>query len=434
MRVAVYTLGCKVNQFESAAIAEDFRAAGAEIVSYREEADIYIVNTCAVTSRAAYQSRQKLRSIRRARKDARIVATGCHVQTESQEILDSVPGQLCLIGNDQKARLPELAMREDDCLEFYVGNIGSVKTIAPFRVTHTMDRTRAYLRIQDGCSSFCSYCIVPFARGRTRSVPPGEVLDQVRIMADTGVREIVVSGIHVGQYGADLPDGPPLLILLERLCSAFPDIRFRLSSIEPTEVTEDMISWAAATPNFCPHWHIPLQSGSNTVLSRMNRHYSASFYGKLITSVRAAMPHAAIGTDVLAGFPGEDEKAFRETVDLLTGLPVTYCHVFPYSSRPGTMASFMPNRVSKKEKTGRIKVIQKLGEKKKQAFFHNQKGTVHRCLVEQIDRNTGMWRGHSANYIPVLLKDSPTTENFRNRLVTVKITEVRQGHVLGKVL
>jgi len=434
MRVALYTLGCKVNQFETAALAEGFVSRGADIVNYTRKADIYVVNTCTVTSRAAYQSRQILRRLRRSRKKSRVIATGCYVQVGAQEILDAVPGQVCLVGNDQKAQLVDLALGFEDGLEFYVGNISRVTAIAPFTVRRQPGRTRAFVRIQDGCDSFCTYCIVPYARGRSRSLAPELVEKQVKTMVLEGIKEIVLTGIHIGMYGKDLPEKTSLPDLLKRLCAAFPRLRFRLSSIEPSELTPDMISWARSTPNFCPHWHIPLQSGSDGILKLMNRRYTASYYRDLIMELRTAMPEAAIGADVLVGFPGEDEPAFRKTMELISELPITYVHAFPFSPRPGTVAAAMNDNVPKKEKARRGRAVRDLGNEKKQAFYRSNVDKIFECLVERQDRETGLWRGLTPNYIPVLIETGRYQPDLKNQVLPVRITKTGKGMALGTLL
>ena len=431
MRVALYTLGCKVNQFETAALAEGFISRGADIVNYTQEADIYVVNTCTVTSRAAYQSRQILRRLRRSQKKSRIIATGCYVQVGAQEILEAVPGRVCLVGNDQKAQLVDLAFEMEDGLEFYVGSITRVTTIAPFTVKRQLGRTRAFVRIQDGCNSFCTYCIVPYARGRSKSLAPELVEKQVKIMVREGIKEVVLTGIHIGMYGEDLLEKTSLLDLLKRLCAAFPKLRFRLSSIEPSELTPNMISWASSTPNFCPHWHIPLQSGSDSILKRMNRHYTSSHYRNLIMELRAAMPEAAIGADVLAGFPGEDEPAFEKTMELISELPITYVHAFPFSSRSGTVAAAMNDMVPKKEKARRGRAVRNLGNEKKQAFYRSQVGKIFECLVEQQDKETGLWKGLTPNYIPVLIETGRERADLKNQILPVRITKAEKGMAFG---
>ncbi|MGQ9499003.1 MAG: tRNA (N(6)-L-threonylcarbamoyladenosine(37)-C(2))-methylthiotransferase MtaB [Dissulfurimicrobium sp.] len=430
MRIGIYTLGCKVNQFESASIAESLEEKGAQIVSFHESADLYIINTCAVTAKAASQSRQALRRARRTNPEARLIATGCYVQIGVQELMDTMPRTLCLVGNDQKYAIPDIALKDLGCLEVYVGDISRVKEIAPFFIKTPFERTRAFVRIQDGCNAFCSYCIVPYTRGRSRSLEPVSVYKQVAVLARSGVKEMVLTGIHIGLYGRDLSVGTTLLGLLQELCRQFPDIRFRLSSIEPTEVNDEMISWAASTPNFCHHWHISLQSGSSKVLAAMNRHYSPERFARLIMDIKTLMPDAAIGTDILVGFPVEDETEFLKTLSLLEELPITYVHAFPFSKRPGTLASAMKDIVTHEEKARRIGMVRALGEKKRRQFWTSQLGKTFNCLIEQKTGSDGLWHGFTENYIPVSIKNE-TQEGLRNMLLPVRLEKIAGGKVIA---
>lgn len=434
MRVAITTLGCKVNQYESDAISEGFRAIGAEIVPYASKADIYVVNTCAVTAKAAAQSRQTLRRARRnGGGNTVIVATGCLVQTTPQEVLETMDWDVCLVGNDQKDRLPELIGTGNGCLEFYVGDVARLAEIQRFRLTKPLERTRAFLKVQDGCNAFCSYCIVPYARGRSRSLPLPQAIDQVRTFAENGIREVVVTGIHVGMYGADLAGSPDLAGLLAALCKNFPDVRFRLSSIEPTELTPELLSLAASAPNFCKHFHIPLQSGSDRILLSMNRTYTAGAYGELVHRVHGILPDAAIGADVLTGFPGEDRAAFEETRRLVESLPLSYVHAFPFSKRPHTLAAARGETVTAPEKAERVRAIREIGERKRKAFYLSQIGKVLECLVERKEPGPGLVRGTTSNYLSVLVKLPGKTGTWpsQNTMVAVKIKDVRDGVPTG---
>ena len=432
MRIALYTLGCKVNQFETQAISHEFAALGNEIVSWREDADLYLVNTCAVTAKAAAQSRQMIRRFRRDHPEARIVATGCHVQTAASEIMHAAGGRVCLAGNDQKHRIVEIASGSEECLEMYVGDIFRVKDIAPFIIHSPEHRTRAFVRIQDGCEAFCSYCIVPFARGRSRSMPPEQVHEQVALLAEEGVREIVITGIHVGLYGRDLDGNISLTRVLKSLCSRFPGLRFRLSSIDPSEITDEMIEWSANTENFCSHWHLPLQSGSDLVLQAMNRRYTSAEFRAAFEKLWNAMPHAAFGIDVMTGFPGESHDEFLSTVRFLEMLPVTYLHVFPYSPRPHTVAAALGGHVSKKRKVERAAMLRKLGSRKRMEFYRKNLGTVRDLLIERRDSNSGMWYGVTDNYISTMLAGSEGQEGLENSVVTVKLSEIRDRVVMAE--
>ncbi len=434
MRIAIYTLGCKVNQYESQAIAAQLENRGAEIVLPRQEADCYIVNTCAVTAKAGYQSCQALRRFKRRHPQAKMVATGCLVQVEANYILEHLAFPVCMVGNDQKHRFGELFSENRDCISIYAGDITRLRSPVPLFVPEPMGRNRAYLKVQDGCNNFCSYCVVPFARGRSRSLPPERVLEQMEAYRQAGVREVIVTGIHVGAYGRDLD--PPLDIfhLLRMLCDRFPEIRFRLSSIEPTECSPEMLLWAASTENFCPHWHIPLQSGSTAVLRRMNRRYGPQEFMELTTKIRDAMPRAAIGTDVLVGFPGEGEKEFSETLALLQRAPITYLHAFPFSSRPGTLAAAMEETVTKREKSRRVAALVELGTKKKLAFARSMVGGHALLLVERWDKKRRAWTGHTENYLQVEIETDDRAMLHPNQLVQVAITDVEITSARGSRL
>ncbi len=432
MRIALYTLGCKVNQFESQAIGEQFASRGHEIVPWREDAHIYVVNTCAVTSRAAAQSRQMIRRFRREHPEAKIIATGCHVQTDASKLMKAAGGSICLAGNDQKHRIVSLSLGSEECLEMYVGDIFSLRRIAPFMIHSPDERTRAFVRIQDGCQSFCSYCIVPFARGRSRSMPPDQVHEQVAILASEGIREVVITGIHVGLYGQDLEQKTSLTSVLQSLCNEFPHVRFRLSSIDPSEIPDEMIEWAGSTENFCPHWHLPLQSGSDPILQAMNRKYDTHAFCSVVEKLRSAMPHAAIGIDIMTGFPGEGPDEFNATLRLVETLPVTYLHVFPYSRRPETVAAAMNGHVSKGQKTERARVLRQVGTRKKMEFYERNIGTVRRLLLEKRDRDSGMWCGMTENYISTVLAGSEQETGLQNCMMNVRLSAVSNGIVIAE--
>ncbi len=429
MQVAVCTLGCKVNQFESWAMEADFSRLGCSTVSWKEKADIYVVNTCTVTSRAAYQSRQLIRRLIRQRPEARIIATGCHVQTDATAVLESAGPGICLAGNQMKPVLARTVLDHGDCTGIFVPDISLAEKIGEqFLDRPPKQRTRAYLRIQDGCNAFCSYCIVPYARGPSRSLEPDWVMKQVEVFSQAGIREVVITGIHVGFYGRDLSGKTDICRLLQKLCSRFPDIFFRLSSIEPTELSEELIAWAAETENFCPHFHIPLQSGSDRVLSAMNRNYTGSFFRQLLEFIRESIPDCCIGTDVMTGFPVEQEEDFENTAALVSDAPVSYVHAFPYSPRPGTVAAAMPPQCSGPEARERARIIRQIGQKKKIGFFHRFLGKKLDVLVEGRNRKNGLLKGHTPNYIPVLISSS---RDLRNVRVVVEAERAEPGGILG---
>ena len=431
-KIAITTLGCKINQFESASFKSSFEARGCLIVPFGQAADVVIINTCTVTGKAGAQSRQCIRKAVRTCPDAKIVITGCHAQMAAQELLEMEElrdNLLCIVGNGNKDLLVETALQEEVCdLSMLMGKISRKTDICNLPVRHFNDRTRAFLRVQDGCNSYCTYCIVPYTRGPSRSLPMAEVLAQTEIFAAAGHREIVVTGIHVGMYGKDLKEGKDIAALMEDLCRATPEIRYRLSSIEPLEIHPKLLSLMVRHQNFMPHLHIPLQSGDDEVLGRMNRRYKTRQFAEVIGLCRTSLPDAAIGIDVLVGFPGETEEHFANTQAFLEGLDCTYLHVFPYSKRPGTLASTFKGQVSRAIKEERVSRIRALGERKKARFYRNHVGTKRPVLVEGKRDRQGLLKGFTDNYIPVSF---PGDDNLINTIVTVELTGMRDTNVFG---
>jgi threonylcarbamoyladenosine tRNA methylthiotransferase MtaB len=433
IKVALTTLGCKVNQFESASFLSGLEERSAEIVPFSHKADVYIINTCAVTGKAGGQSRQMIRRALKTNSKARLIVTGCYAQVATQKVLEIGDWSVCIVGNGYKHRLVDIALSEKHCdLEMHMGDIGSKKEICPLPVRHFPEgRTRAFLKIQDGCNNFCSYCIVPYARGRSRSLPVDAALQQISVFTANGYREIVLTGIHVGMYGLDLSPHTRLLDFIDLATASYPAIRFRLSSLEPGEVQDEILALMAARPNFMPHFHIPLQSGDDRILQEMNRRYQADDFTRLIGRIREKIPSAAIGVDVLVGFPGEDDAAFNNTCSLLAGLPVTYLHVFPYSKRPGTVAAGMANQISGTIKEERAARLRLRSDQKKAEFYRQHLGSTQRVLAENKNNRYRLMRGFTENYIPVLF---PAQENMSNQIVDVFLDRLEDGIVFGRTV
>lgn len=428
-KIAITTLGCKVNQYESASFASSFTEAGCQLVPFSSKADVYVINTCSVTGKAGQQSRQLIRRAMKTNPEARLIVTGCYAQMASQKILEITDNPLCIVGNGNKDLLVGAALAETTCeLSMLTGDIGRKKEVARLPVRRFSGRTRAYLRIQDGCNNFCSYCIVPYTRGRSRSVPYGEVLNQTAVFAEEGYREIVITGINVGKYGQDLADSHTVFSLIADLCRNFPAIRFRLSSIEPTEVNNHLLDLLAGQKNFMPHLHIPLQSGDNTILARMNRRYAAEDFAKVVERIHAALPSAAIGCDVLCGFPGETDSFFDNTYRLLAGLPITYLHVFPYSKRPGTLAANMTQQVVKIVKDARVKRLRTLSREKKIRFHEKHLGTLQQVLVERYNTKNRLLQGFSENYLAVRFEGN---SRLVGKIVPVRMQALQDEALFG---
>jgi len=422
-RVAITTLGCKTNQFESAAMTEKFEQSGYRIVPFSSEADIYIINSCTVTARTDAETRRLIRRARRLNPQARIVATGCYAQVAPGE-LEQLPELDSVVGNREKQDIVALA----ESGESRISDISTEREAGPLRLESFAEHTRAFLQAQNGCNSFCSYCIVPYARGRSRSVPLEDVLQGVRDLAANGYQEVVLTGIHLGAYGLDLTPPTSLTELVRRIDAGQLVKRLRIGSVEPNEVTDELLELMADSKTICPHLHLPLQSGSDTVLKRMGRHYTSDFFRTLVAKIHTHLPEAFIGADVIAGFPGESEEEFADTLQLINELPFSDLHVFPYSKRSGTKAADMPGQVPPDRIKNRAENLRHLAEQKKQHFLQQQVGRELNVLVQGYDAKTRRCRGLAENYVTVLCAG---TQDMKNTLRQICINEIDNGMALG---
>lgn len=431
-KVAITTLGCKVNQCESAGIAEAMAARGIMLVPFEAEADCYIVNTCTVTGRTDDQSRRLIRRAIRRNPAAAILATGCYAQRAPEEIA-RIPGVRIVAGNAEKSRLPELLeeLAGGKGPRVRIGQIHGEKGFFPLGTAAIPGHTRAFLKIQDGCDAFCSYCIVPRVRGESRSLRPTEIEYGIASLAGRGFHEVVLSGIHLGAYGRDLFPATDLTAVVRRIVEERPIERLRLSSIEPREITDELLSLIGPPGIVCRHLHIPLQSGDDGILASMNRNYNAAFFRDLILNVAATIPGIAIGIDVMVGFPGETEAAFASTTRLIEELPLAYLHVFPFSRRPGTPAAAMTGQVPEADKKQRVERLRTLGADKRRTFADTFIGAPLAVLIEgKMDKRTGCFTGFSDNYIPVVCRGAADA----NRIVDVLPGSFRDGRLLAEVL
>jgi threonylcarbamoyladenosine tRNA methylthiotransferase MtaB len=427
----ITTLGCKVNQYETDAMAQQLKDSDWVPASSEDKADLCIINTCTVTQKASMQSRQAVRQAIRSNPEARIVVTGCYAQTEPDEIL-KIDGVHTVIGHGDKHKIPEIVrsspMENHRRPTLLRRNISSECDFKQVPVTVFGERTRPFLKIQDGCNTFCTYCIVPYARGRSRSMAPEKVLEHISHLKHAGYHEIVLTGVHLGAYGLDLSPKYHLAELLSRIYESNPIHRVRLSSIEPHELTKDILTLVAETDAFCNHLHIPLQSGDDFILKKMHRPYTRSLLRDLIVKTNSLIPDAAIGVDVLIGFPGETEKAFENTYSLIEELPVTYLHVFPFSVRKGTPAGKYPQQVDSKTIKARCEKMRTLGNQKKQAFYKKFIGKKVKILIEsKRDESTGLLKGITSNYIPVRVNGG---DNWVNTIVPVRIDRVDKNQTV----
>lgn len=428
------TLGCRVNQYETESIEAGLRFSGWEPAKTGQPAALYIINTCTVTAKAAMQSRQAVRHAIRENPEAAIVATGCYVQADP-EVFSEIPGVHWIIGNTDKHRIAEIIADgppiPDNAPQICRQRIRGMTRLPETALPAAGSRARPYLKIQDGCDDFCSYCIVPHTRGPSRSLPPETALSSIRQLARQGAKEVVLTGIHLGRYGMDLTPQTSLCRLLRQIDAEAAVHRVRLSSIEPGELTPEIIQMAGENARICPHFHIPLQSGDAGILQKMKRPYSPSLFSELVRRIHENLPHAAVGVDVMAGFPGEDETAFSNTYNLLASLPITYLHVFPFSPRPPTPASRAAGQVPAPVVKERCARLRSLSRTKRSEFNQRQIGSQTEVILEdRRDKETGYLKGMSANYLTVLT-DAP--DHNKNTRISCRLTgPMLAGGIVGQ--
>jgi threonylcarbamoyladenosine tRNA methylthiotransferase MtaB len=427
----IITLGCKVNQYESAYLNAALSEAGMVPAGPGEPCDVALIHTCIVTRRAAHQSRQQIRKAIRENPDGVIGAVGCYPQVFPEEIT-GIQGITLMAGNRAKSKLPDTIRA---CLETrekasVVEPFSGETPFEPMPLESFPGRTRAYLKIQDGCESYCSYCIVPYARGPCRSLAPDRVLAGLGALSESGYLEVVLTGIHLGKYGEDLSPKWDLVRLLRAIGKAgFPG-RIRLSSLEPQEIHDALIELMAGEDWLCRHVHIPLQSGDDGVLKRMNRQYRAGSFARLVERIYSMDPVTAIGVDVMAGFPGEGPEAHGNSLSLVRDLPVSYLHVFPYSPRPGTPAAGYRPQLQPELIKKRAGELRTLGRKKRAAFYASCVGRTFQVLCQGWESvKEQRVRSVSDNYLPVFFRSE---ERLENVLVPVRIEGASQGEVFGR--
>ena len=422
-----------MNQYESAFIEESLGRAGWHRAADGSSADVLVVNTCIVTQKGAHQSRQAIRKAIRENPGSFVAAIGCYGQVFPEE-LESIEGLGLIANNRVKAQIPQLLIERSSRNE-------RILALPPFEPETPFDpldiknfpgRTRAYLKIQDGCRSFCTYCIVPYARGPYRSLKPEKVINALEKFAEQGYREVVLTGIHLGKYGVDLPDPMDLERLLEMVGKEGLPLRLRLSSLEPQELNMTIIEMAVSEHWLCPHFHIPLQSGDDQTLKRMNRNYTAKEFAEKIETIHAAMPQGAIGVDIMAGFPGEDNVAHANGVSLLRDLPVSYLHVFPFSPRKGTPAWNFKDKVDIDTIKQRASELRALGQKKRTLFYESCRGHIFDVLVEgPYAKDGALMTGAGENYLPFVF---PGNDRLQGNLVQMKATQIKGDKVRGEKL
>ena len=419
-KAALHNLGCKVNAYETEAMQEMLEQNGYEIVPFAEGADVYVINTCTVTNMADRKSRQMLHRARKMNPNAVVVAAGCYVQAQGAKADDCID---IIIGNNKKKDLiaildEHFAKIEEKEPQVELIDIAHTHEYEEMRVSRQAEHTRANVKVQDGCNQFCSYCIIPYARGRVRSRKMEDVLAEVHTLASNGYQEIVLTGIHLSSYGIDT--GENLLELIRVVHQVEGILRIRLGSLEPRIITREFAEGIAALPKMCPHFHLSLQSGCNATLKRMNRRYTAEEYYEKCELLREVFDHPALTTDVIVGFPGETEEEFQESKAFLEKVNFYETHIFKYSRRQGTKAAEMKDQVPEPVKTERSNQLIALGKVNKKAFEDRLIGqTVEVLMEEEIQRDSETWQiGHTREYVKVGRK---TEENLANQLINVEI-------------
>ena len=429
MKIAFYTLGCKVNQYETQALEQLVTQRGHSLVPFEEAADAYVINTCTVTAVSDKKSRQVIRRARKAAPDAVIAVCGCYPQTHPDDVeklgVDLISGTgdrtgfVDLLEREWSDRQPITAL--DDAFQR--------RTFEPLPAGGLEGRTRAMLKMEDGCVNFCSYCIIPYARGRVRSLPLADCVRQARELEAAGYREIVLTGIEISSWGQDLEGKPELIEAIEAICQGLsPDTRVRLGSLEPRTITPDFCRRAAALPNLCPHFHLSMQSGCDTVLARMNRKYDSNRYYESVKFLHEAYDRPAITTDLIVGFPGETEEEFQQTLDFIQKCAFSAMHIFPYSKRPGTPAAKLPGQVLNAVKEERAHRAAQIARTMQDAYLDSWVGETVPVLFEE--ERDGLWRGHTTRYCEVTVQSA---QPLHNQLRQVRLTG-RDGGALQGVL
>ena len=429
MKIAFYTLGCKVNQYETQALEQLVTQRGHSLVPFEEAADAYVINTCTVTAVSDKKSRQVIRRARKSAPDAVIAVCGCYPQTHPDDVeklgVDLISGTgdrtgfVDLLEREWSDRQPITAL--DDAFQR--------RTFEPLPAGGLEGRTRAMLKMEDGCVNFCSYCIIPYARGRVRSLPLADCVRQARELEAAGYREIVLTGIEISSWGQDLEGKPELMEAIEAICQGLsPDTRVRLGSLEPRTITPDFCRRAAALPNLCPHFHLSMQSGCDTVLARMNRKYDSNRYYESVKFLHEVYDRPAITTDLIVGFPGETEEEFQQTLDFIQKCAFSAMHIFPYSKRPGTPAAKLPGQVLNAVKEERAHRAAQIARTMQDAYLDSWVGETVPVLFEE--ERDGLWRGHTTRYCEVTVQSA---QPLHNQLRQVRLTG-RDGGALQGVL
>lgn len=428
--VAFLTLGCKVNTYESEAMIKEFTSAGYQLVDFKEKADVYVINTCTVTNTGDSKSRQMIRKAIRMNSQAIVCVVGCYSQIASEEVR-SIEGVSIVLGTQYRNQIVDLVQEYErtGCQIVKVADVMHLKTFEDLDIDHFTKNTRAFLKIQDGCNNFCTYCIIPYARGRVRSRDKDSVLKQAQLLVDHGFFEIVLTGIHTAGYGADFEDYSFYDLLVDLTTKVKGLKRLRISSIEMSQVTHEIIDLIANSPIVVDHLHIPIQSGCDATLKRMNRHYTTQEFSEKLIELKTKLPTLSVTTDVIVGFPGETEEEFLQTYQWIEQMHFNQLHVFPYSKRKGTPAAKMKDQIDGKVKHERVKRLMELSDRLKREFASWQIGHVLEVLIEE--RQGQYMVGHASNYLKVHV-DLP--DSSIGQIYQVKIEAQDGDELIGSVL
>jgi len=426
-KAASFALGCKVNQYESEAIAELFQEKGYEIVDIDDVADVYVINTCTVTNFGDKKSRQLIRKVKRQNENAIVCVVGCYAQTAPQELM-KVEGVNLVLGTKDRAQIVEMVenYKVENGVESHVSDIMKERLFEPLSIQKLANRTRAYLKIQDGCSQYCSYCIIPYARGPIRSRDPQDVIAEVKRLAENGFREVVLTGIHVASYGKDRKD-TSLIEILRQVHEVEGIDRIRFSSIEPNVVTEEFAQAIADMPKVCDHFHLSLQSGCDKTLKEMNRKYDTEKYRQAAATLRKYLPEVALTTDIIAGFPGETEEDFQASYDFAKEIGFAKIHAFPYSPKKGTPAAARKDQLLNAVKAERSHRLIELSDKMADDFIQAYVGKEVEVLFERAI-GEGVYEGHTTNYIKV---KAASEKDLTNVICRVAVTKAEKEELFG---
>ena len=434
MKVAFSTLGCRVNVYESEAMAEKFIREGYEVVDASEAADVYVINTCTVTNMGDKKSRQIISRARRLNENATVAVVGCYSQIAPKEVSE-IPGVDVVLGTRNKGDVVYYVNKAKDegKMQVAVGEVLKNKTFEELNIEEYQDKTRAFLKIQDGCNRFCTYCLIPYTRGRTCSKDPDKVLEEIKRLEEHGFKEIILSGIHTASYGVDLEGDVTLISLLQEIEKLDGIERVRIGSIEPSFFTDEVIEKMRHMKKLCPQFHLSLQSGCDETLKRMNRRYTAKEYEEAVYKIRENLKDASITTDVIVGFPGETDEEFNETYKFLERIKLTKTHIFKFSPRKGTKAENMPNQVDGTIKEKRSKALIELNNKNEGEFSESLVRREMDVLVEkELNEKPGYFEGYTRNYVRVVFESEKS--DIIGKIVKCKIEEANGDYVSGKIL